>query len=822
MSWKGSISPMKKRLTAWLLLAALVAGLLSGCGDKNKEQTAANPGQTAATNSANSSAQSADDAAFQSKYTYKAEYIPLDMEDLKLDYINRYCISGDAIYLSGSGVVGKTVLTDEVTGEPYIDEATGEPMEVEEYQECLVRMDLTTKAVANLNFQPAKVPEGQQGSSNINAMAVGADGTLWVFELMNTYTFNLPEDFNPETDDSWKYYEEGESRRTLRQFDAEGKELQTLTVEADMDWCQDMRIDQNGNFYLNTGDLVYLLDSKGALLAEIPNDNYGEFSQIDAAQIGVVSYGEKGMVFKPIDPAAKGFGEKMELPTNARRLYPGFDSYTFLYDDYGDIVYGYNQETGESEKLLSLLDCDVSNEGSDGFTFLPDGRVVLLNRDYSAMESKYELIILTQVDPSTLPQKQELTLACMYLQQNMRNQVIQFNRNHDDIRIVVRDYSAYNTEDNYEAGLLKLNTELLSGYVPDLLCTDNLPLDQYAAKGLLTDLWPLIDNDGEISRDDLMSHLFDVMSIDGKLYQVVSSFYIMTAAGKADIIGDRASWTLEELLETMKELPEGAMIFGESDTKDYILQNCVSRNMEAFIDWDNKECHFDSQEFIDLLNFANSFPKEFDWESYDYETAESEYSRLHTGKQLLMEAGIYDFDYIQYIEAMVGGTPSFPGYPSSVGNGSAFGVNGGIAISAACQDQEAAWAFVREVLLEENQTSEYMWQFPTNRHAFEAYAKQKMTPEYEKDPETGEQVEVSHHSWGVDNDTMIDIYAMTQAQYDMFMDLYNSCSSLMFTNLEVNKIIADDVGPFFDGQKTAEETAAIIQNRVSLYVAEQG
>ena len=40
------------------------------------------------------------------------------------------------------------------------------------------------------------------------------------------------------------------------------------------------------------------------------------------------------------------------------------------------------------------------------------------------------------------------------------------------------------------------------------------------------------------------------------------------------------------------------------------------------------------------------------------------------------------------------------------------------------------------------QIEEHMYNFPTNRHAFEVYKEQAMTPEYTTDPETGEQVEV--------------------------------------------------------------------------------
>ena len=163
-----------------------------------------------------------------------------------------------------------------------------------------------------------------------------------------------------------------------------------------------------------------------------------------------------------------------------------------------------------------------------------------------------------------------------------------------------------------------------------------------------------------------MTHLFDVMSVDGKLYQVVSSFSIDTVAGNTDIVGDRDTWTLQDLQQAKEQLGENATIFGESDVKTDILYACVSHGVDGFIDWANKTCSFDSQEFIDMLNFANSFPKEFDWENYDYDSSESEYSRLRSGKQMLTRAYLYSFSDLQYQKILHGGNVSFVGYPTNL------------------------------------------------------------------------------------------------------------------------------------------------------------
>ena len=90
----------------------------------------------------------------------------------------------------------------------------------------------------------------------------------------------------------------------------------------------------------------------------------------------------------------------------------------------------------------------------------------------------------------------------------------------------------------------------------------------------------------------------------------------------------------------------------------------------------------------------------------------------------------------------------------------------------------------------------------------------------EEDPETGEQIPVMDTYWFEDGE--VQVGPLTQEEYDAFMRLYESCNSIYSYDEAILNIIKEEIEPFFDGQKTAEETARLIQNRVSLYVAEQG
>ena len=70
-------------------------------------------------------------------------------------------------------------------------------------------------------------------------------------------------------------------------------------------------------------------------------------------------------------------------------------------------------------------------------------------------------------------------------------------------------------------------------------------------------------------------------------------------------------------------------------------------NADTFVDWETGTASFDSQEFIDYLNFAAQFPAEFDYSTFDWNDYQSDSVRMRNGDQLLSMYGtIYGFDGI--------------------------------------------------------------------------------------------------------------------------------------------------------------------------------
>lgn len=307
---------MKRQITAWILLAAILAGLLSGCG-----QNAADTSQ-------------ADSDGLVSKYAYQVAYLDFEVDEAdQFQGVDRCCISESNVFFVGTCITGKVPAFNEATGAPVIDTESGEQVEYETSETALYRMRLDTHETIRLDYHPIEPPEGMLGDAHILSMAAGLDGTFWIMEGMYPYAYDLPEDFDAQQDQVMNYYVAGDYIMALRQYDADGQLLKTLDLSGLLSEGAQMLFDQDGNIYLNTYETVYLLDAEGALLAQLKTPFFGPLYQISATEIAAFEYDGGIRRFRLIDPAAQDYGKEIETALNAYALYPGVGDYRYLYAD---------------------------------------------------------------------------------------------------------------------------------------------------------------------------------------------------------------------------------------------------------------------------------------------------------------------------------------------------------------------------------------------------------------------------------------------------------------------------------------------------------
>ena len=397
----------------------------------------------------------------------------------------------------------------------------------------------------------------------------------------------------------------------------------------------------------------------------------------------------------------------------------------------------------------------------------------------------------------------------------------------DEYRVDLIDYSEYNTEDDYNAGLTKLNTEIMAGNMPDILALDTqTPYRQYAAKGLLEDLYPYIDADSELDRSDYFPNVFAALEVNGGLYTACAGFGILSAVGATSIVGDTPGWTYDEYYEALAKMPEGCEGFDYGYDRNTLLTLCLALDMDDYMDWSTGECRFDSEDFVKLLEFANQNKTDFDYENSEYTEEDTAANRIREGKQMLTSANFFSADYMyNNFEQTFGAPVTIKGFPTMHGVGNMITILSSYAMGSTCQHKDAAWQFLRTFLTEDYQKD--VPYLPTNMNVFEKQLADSMVVEYEKDPngnymldENGERIPVSKGmiSDGVNTYT---IYATTQEQADQLRQAIADTTELMNYDMSIADIVTEQAAAYFSGQKSAEEVAKLIQSKANIYINEQ-
>ena len=355
--------------------------------------------------------------------------------------------------------------------------------------------------------------------------------------------------------------------------------------------------------------------------------------------------------------------------------------------------------------------------------------------------------------------------------------------------------------------------------MPDLIDISQLPYQQYAAKGLLEDLTPYLDSDPDYSKEELVQSIIKAAEVDGKLYNLMSGFYVNSIIGSPDVVGTETGWTMAEMQDIINQHPEADMPFGMYTGRESIMQVFCSLNMDDYMDWSTGECHFDSEEFKNLLEFAKSFPSDEQMQS-DMENSEwiDPAVLIREGRQLFSMFSASDFSDIQYDKHNFGGKITFKGIPCADKKGNIAFFRGGLAMTTSCKNKDGAWQFMRSLLSDEAQKDQ--WYFPITQKAFDAKLAEAMKQEYTTD-ENGNQIPVSTGGMSYGDGEMIELYALTQEEADQLLDVINSVTKVMVNDTGATDIITEEAAAFFAGEKDAAQTAGIIQSRMNIYINEQ-
>lgn len=551
------------------------------------------------------------------------------------------------------------------------------------------------------------------------------------------------------------------------------------------------------------GRVANFYDAQGELTdsVKVDGDIFSNFRKCFALQDNrflVIKTDSKGMPYAEIYDPQTGQGEQKALPDSFLRyqVFQGTVADIVLCDSTG--VYQMNLDGSVPAEIFNLVDADLDMNGFQMVQQIDAARFAGIFNIGGAV--KLGLFGRSEVPGES--RKQLIVLGTMSeLDADLRSRIISFNQTNSQYRITIKQYIDYDKE---LSALTQLNNDIPSGKMPDiLLIDDSMPLQSYISKGLLADVGKLIEEDEELNSGQFMENVMDAFCVNGTLYYVAPAFCVDTLVAKQSRVGDRRGWNQKEFSAVASGLPEDTEVISETSRYGY-LEDYMRVCGREYVNTDQGKCNFQSEAFVSALQFAATLPEHAERMDYDENTYDSRYIE---DRALLQPVTIRRVsDLAQQISGCIGEEIAYVGYPAESREGSCIRIYGnGFVLSSQGNGLEGAWEFARYFLAEDYQKNEmHGGGLPARQDIFDQKAQEAAV----------------YEGYCFVNDEFIPVAPMTQEQIDRAVGFIKGLHNSAFEDAVIMDIIREEADSFFQGQRTAEDAAGLIQNRVQLYLSE--
>lgn len=575
-----------------------------------------------------------------------------------------------------------------------------------------------------------------------------------------------------------EYTADGNSKYWLIQVGLDGSEQRTTDVTGYIGDSVDIGIRQarDGKVYILLYDGAVVLNEDATLHSRI--DFPGELKSYSGALIedkeGRMYYrAEGGEKLYQFNTESGEVDLAWERP--GYQILDGGQDYLFtMTNETG--FYGITGEGEPDEAIVIWLECGIPVNRINEIACLPEGRFLM--KDYLA-----GYLYLNPAQPSEIQPKTVLKMASLEAMPNTT--ISEFNLRSSEYIVQATDYSQ-NGRLSMDEAIAALNMDMISGNYPDLIDLTNASANYYIDKNLLSDLYPFLDGEADMKREDFLC--LEKLEREGKLYFAAPSFIVETAAGLYSRFGDKNGWTLEEYMDIQSQNNCDMMY---NVTKENFLYNQASSYAASHIDWETGTCDFETEEFLNILDAASKVRE--NPEGDDFTPAGK---RLQSGMQIAAWMWIDGIESLREMETETGERLSYIGNPTVDGkNGTVITLNYPIAICSK-GNQEGAWEYVK-FLLKGAADGSYAYGISVRKDKTEEAVEKAVR----KAEDRGKNL-------------------ISDELIEQYYDLIENVSYRGRVPEKVITIVLEEAAPFLAGDKSAEDVARIIQSRVNLLVSE--
>ncbi len=389
-----------------------------------------------------------------------------------------------------------------------------------------------------------------------------------------------------------------------------------------------------------------------------------------------------------------------------------------------------------------------------------------------------------------------VTLGVLHYGGLFAEMIASYNLTSDE-KVEVREYESVE----------KLNLAVLNQEIDMVAADDAGYMETYAKRGLLA---PLDEVTGEaISPDKIFPNLLDVCRMEGEIYMIPAGVTVEGMLLPETVVeeaGGRFN-DMRDLIATLDRLePQN---FYRFQTKELALNQILIHGLASWVDREKAECRFDDEDFLAMLEFCDRYAPDQDTVSANTRGIRPLFYPYW--EICRPEDGVMEY----FFEDVKGsGETSLPYghraalFPAPTGKNAGFAVDPSVLCGVLKESRvkKSAGAFLAWMLSGETQYDFLVkkgrgdFGMPVNIPAFERMVEDAVHDEFSS--LTGEEI---------------------RANCEKGRKILESADHFGGgANWEIGKVVVEEALRFFAHEITARKAAEYIQNRVSIYLAEQG
>ena len=398
-----------------------------------------------------------------------------------------------------------------------------------------------------------------------------------------------------------------------------------------------------------------------------------------------------------------------------------------------------------------------------------------------------------------------IILACDKLDSYLKRDVFDFNKQNNNFKIAVIDYSDRSASGESAEGWSLLKEDIVNGFRPDLVVYSTGYDQQFVSylgnQNLVSDLTSVISNNFDKDEKHFNDKAESLFYSDKNVYAFVPSYYYRTIIGSSDLLGADDQLGLEDFVSVLMPLADNREVF-LNDSREAFLKRALAYCGNRLVDYSNRSSNFNSSDFITYLEYAGKIPAEL-----------NEYRNADIPGYVYGDAFLFDreWDNIGDIQLtstrFCAGDYSDFGFPfsESEGSGVVSATRSFMILSTNAYTNEC-WDFIKKYLSDDYQNS-LTDEIPVTEEAYNIW--------------------ISNIGFYVSDDSSLNYYKdgmvytvsiPDEDRINYIVNSINSCNTFVFSDYRVEQIVLENAQKYFDGSVSAEDATKMIDTEVQAYL----